>query len=54
MSDDGLPVGVQLVGHWHDDETVLHVARQMEQANPWHHRYRGMVDRLTSGGSGPA
>lgn len=32
FTDDGLPVGVQIVGRWHDDFGVLQIARAFEQA----------------------
>jgi aspartyl-tRNA(Asn)/glutamyl-tRNA(Gln) amidotransferase subunit A len=32
---DGLPVGLQIVGRWRDDLTVLRVARAFERAKPW-------------------
>ncbi len=35
---DGLPVGVQLVGRYPEDATLLQVAAQLEQAVPWQHR----------------
>jgi Asp-tRNA(Asn)/Glu-tRNA(Gln) amidotransferase A subunit family amidase len=36
---DGLPVGLQIVGRWHDDATVLRAAACFEAAQPWaHHR----------------
>ncbi len=31
----GLPVGLQLVGRWRDDRTVLAAAASFEQARPW-------------------
>ncbi len=34
----GLPVGVQLVGRFADDTTLLQLAAQLEQAAPWFHR----------------
>lgn len=37
FTQSGLPVGVQLVGRPAADATVLAVAAQLEQANPWHH-----------------
>jgi Asp-tRNA(Asn)/Glu-tRNA(Gln) amidotransferase A subunit family amidase len=32
---DELPVGVQIVGRWRDDESVLRVAAAFESARPW-------------------
>jgi len=37
-SDDGLPVGVQLVARFGADAQLLAVARQLEQAAPWFNR----------------
>jgi len=34
-TDDGLPVGVQLVGRPFAETTLLQVARQLESALPW-------------------
>lgn len=31
----GLPIGLQIVGRWRDDPTVLRAARAFEQAQPW-------------------
>jgi aspartyl-tRNA(Asn)/glutamyl-tRNA(Gln) amidotransferase subunit A len=36
---NGLPIGLQLMGHAHDEATVLRVAHAYEQATPWHERY---------------
>ena len=35
FDDLGLPVGLQIVGRWRDDLTVLQVARAFEQIAPW-------------------
>jgi amidase len=32
---DGLPVGLQIVGRWHDEATVLAAAAAYEAATPW-------------------
>jgi aspartyl-tRNA(Asn)/glutamyl-tRNA(Gln) amidotransferase subunit A len=31
----GLPIGLQIVGRWHDDVTVLRAAAAFEEAAPW-------------------
>jgi amidase len=35
LAADGLPTAVQIVGRPHDEATVLAVARQLEQVQPW-------------------
>jgi Asp-tRNA(Asn)/Glu-tRNA(Gln) amidotransferase A subunit family amidase len=35
---DGLPVGVQLIGRYADEATLLRVSAQIEQARPWFDR----------------
>jgi aspartyl-tRNA(Asn)/glutamyl-tRNA(Gln) amidotransferase subunit A len=32
---DGLPIGLQIVGKWRDDSSVLRAARAFEMARPW-------------------
>lgn len=32
---DGLPIGVQLVGRMHDEETIISIAAQLERAQNW-------------------
>jgi aspartyl-tRNA(Asn)/glutamyl-tRNA(Gln) amidotransferase subunit A len=34
-ASDGLPVGLQIMGRRHEDDTVLRLARLFEQAAPW-------------------
>jgi aspartyl-tRNA(Asn)/glutamyl-tRNA(Gln) amidotransferase subunit A len=34
---DGLPIGLQIAGRFHDDSTVLRAAAALEQLAPWRH-----------------
>lgn len=36
-TDDGLPVGLQIVGRAHDEATVFRAAAAFEEAHPWAH-----------------
>ena len=38
MSDDGLPIGIQLAGPFGEEAKILRVAGQLEQAMPWKNR----------------
>lgn len=44
-TDDGLPVGLQIIGRHLDDQMVLRASAAFEQAKPWAHRWPGIVDR---------
>jgi len=35
FSKDGLPIGLQIVGRWGDEETVLAASAAFEEARPW-------------------
>ncbi|MFW6074074.1 MAG: amidase [Chloroflexota bacterium] len=37
FTDDGLPVGLQIVGGWRDDALVLRAAARFEEVRPWRH-----------------
>ncbi|PSH62174.1 amidase [Phyllobacterium sophorae] len=37
IDQNGLPVGLQIVGKWGDDVTVLQLAAEFERAAPWSH-----------------
>jgi amidase/aspartyl-tRNA(Asn)/glutamyl-tRNA(Gln) amidotransferase subunit A len=39
FTDDGLPVGLQLVGDRFDDETVFAASGAFERVRPWHDAY---------------
>jgi amidase len=43
LDDDGLPVGVQLVGRHGEDERLVALAAQLEQARPWIDRRPGAI-----------
>jgi Asp-tRNA(Asn)/Glu-tRNA(Gln) amidotransferase A subunit family amidase len=36
---EGLPVGLQIVGRWREDETVVSAAAAYERVRPWHGSY---------------
>jgi Asp-tRNA(Asn)/Glu-tRNA(Gln) amidotransferase A subunit family amidase len=38
FTSEGLPVGLQIVGRWHADATVLRAAAGFEALQPWAHR----------------
>jgi aspartyl-tRNA(Asn)/glutamyl-tRNA(Gln) amidotransferase subunit A len=38
-TEDGLPIGLQIIGRHLDDPTVLRASAAYEEANPWAHRY---------------
>lgn len=38
FTKDNLPIGLQILGRWLDEETVLKVAYAYEQATEWHNR----------------
>ena len=35
LSSDGLPIGLQIVGRWGEETTVLRASAAFEQARPW-------------------
>lgn len=39
FTDNGLPVGLQIVGRPHEDDTVLAAAAAFERERPWHEAY---------------
>jgi aspartyl-tRNA(Asn)/glutamyl-tRNA(Gln) amidotransferase subunit A len=44
FTSEGLPVGLQIVGKWHADATVLRAAACFEVAQPWVQHRPGAVD----------
>jgi len=39
FTDGGLPVGVQVIGRYHEDDTVLRVSAAFERVRPWDDSY---------------
>lgn len=42
FSDDGLPVGLQIVGKHFDDLGVLKVSKAFQDINPWQDKYENL------------
>ena len=42
-SKDGLPMGSQFVGRFADEATLLRLAAQIEQAEPWSSRMPALI-----------
>jgi aspartyl-tRNA(Asn)/glutamyl-tRNA(Gln) amidotransferase subunit A len=40
----GMPVGLQLVGAWRDDQLVLRAAAEIERRRPWEQRLRSVIN----------
>lgn len=47
-SQEGLPVGVQLIGRYADDATVIRVSAQLEEAQPWKDRRPPLFEQTYS------
>ncbi len=43
-NDDGLPIGVMLVGRVSDEATLISLSAQLEEARPWAHRHPPIWD----------
>lgn len=39
LTNDGLPVGMMLIGPSHDDKTIVSASAAYEEVNPWHNDY---------------
>jgi len=44
LTPEGLPVGLQIIGRRHADETVLAFASRFELVQPWFQSYPGLAD----------
>lgn len=45
-TEDGLPVGLQIIGHHLDDALVLRASAAFEAAAPWRDRWPGLLDEM--------
>ncbi|CAN5592834.1 Asp-tRNA(Asn)/Glu-tRNA(Gln) amidotransferase subunit GatA [soil metagenome] len=43
FGDEGMPVGLQLIGNYFDEATLLHAAHSFQQATDWHQRRPGGI-----------
>ncbi|MGR8946778.1 MAG: amidase [Gammaproteobacteria bacterium] len=41
-NNEGLPIGVQIMGRFADEATLFQLAAQLEQSSPWHDRWPGL------------
>jgi aspartyl-tRNA(Asn)/glutamyl-tRNA(Gln) amidotransferase subunit A len=46
FTDDGLPIGLQIIGRHLDDPTVLRAAAAFEKAAPWADRWPPLLDEM--------
>jgi amidase/6-aminohexanoate-cyclic-dimer hydrolase len=44
-TSDDLPVGVQIAAAFGEDELLLSLAREVEEARPWFHRRPPVLDK---------
>ena len=51
FTDDGLPIGMQIVGKRHADDAVLAASAAFERARPWHDSYMRLEE---AGGQAPS
>jgi Asp-tRNA(Asn)/Glu-tRNA(Gln) amidotransferase A subunit family amidase len=52
LTPEGLPVGLQIIGRRHADESVLALASRFEQARPWLQSYPGLTSGKPPGQAG--
>jgi aspartyl-tRNA(Asn)/glutamyl-tRNA(Gln) amidotransferase subunit A len=46
FTDDGLPIGLQIIGRHLDDPTVLRAAAAFEKAAPWADRWPPLLEEM--------